>query len=36
MDIWLTISVFGASAALSVLTLVVFNLFTAVPGEDRT
>jgi tight adherence protein C len=36
MDIFLTISVLGASAALSVVTLVVFNLFTAVPGEDRT
>ncbi len=36
MDITLTFSVLGASAAIGVVTLVIFNLVTAVPGEDRT
>jgi tight adherence protein C len=36
MDAGLTLSLLGASIAVSVVTLVIYNLVTAVPGEDRT
>jgi tight adherence protein C len=36
MDTGLTLALFGVCVALSVVTLVIFNLVCAVPGEDRT
>jgi tight adherence protein C len=36
MNVGLTLSLLGASVAVSVVTLVTCNLATAVPGEDRT